>query len=299
MRGGSYLNRDGELILLTAGILLVLFVSVFYEIYSIPDVRSDPKNGAAPSVNRLSLSATYPNLHRLTQLHPDVGEYLPIVRAAVKKHSSTYELDTLLVLALIRHESNFEARSISPVGAAGPMQFMPRTGREMGLDPVYHSETLREAFEVDNRSRRLYSRAVRLMKSERYDLLPSVVRRWKKVDERASELFRKYREQLRECIQGLSPSELARVDQRFVIAESVPRGVKYLAKLFRERNGDLREALSAYNAGPTSVRQHDGIPPYDQTVNYQNRIVNTYRKYRRYLQEGGRSSESEQLTALK
>lgn len=292
------MDRDGELVLLAAGIVLSLFVFVFFEIHSMPDRRSGSAEGGATPEPRLSLRTSYPNLEELTELRPGMEEYLPIVRASVRKHSSIYELDPLLVLALIRHESNYNARSISPVGAAGPMQFMPRTGQEMGLEPVYRSDSLRKAFEVDDRSRRLYSRAVRLMKSEQYGQLPSVVARWKRVDERASELFRRYRSELRERIRGRQVSELVGIDQRFVIAESVPRGVKYLAKLLKERDGDLREALSAYNAGPTSVRRHGGIPPYDETVTYQNRIVNTYRKYRRHLEEDDDSEESDRLTVL-
>jgi hypothetical protein len=176
------------------------------------------------------------------------------------------------------------------------MQFMPFTAMEMGLSPVYTSGVLDRAFEVDDRSRELYSRAVSLMRGESYNRLPGVVQQWKTVNRRASDLFREYRESLREKIEGRDPSELRGVDQRFLIDESVSHGVKYLARLFKKRKGDVREALAAYNAGPGSVRQYGGIPPYDQTVKYQNEIVNTYRKYRRYL-TGDRLVRPTQITA--
>jgi soluble lytic murein transglycosylase-like protein len=43
-------------------------------------------------------------------------------------------LDPLLVRAVIRAESNFDARAVSPKGAAGLMQLMPETAQRYGVD---------------------------------------------------------------------------------------------------------------------------------------------------------------------
>ena len=49
--------------------------------------------------------------------------------------------------------------------------------------------------------------------------------------------------------------------------ENLDGGARYLARQYRNfRNWRL--ALAAYNAGPGAVREHGGIPPYEETQNY-------------------------------
>jgi soluble lytic murein transglycosylase len=57
-----------------------------------------------------------------------------------------YTIDSSLVLAFVRIETRFQPNAVSPVGAMGLMQIMPRTARELGgasaeddlLDPEYN-----------------------------------------------------------------------------------------------------------------------------------------------------------------
>lgn len=52
-------------------------------------------------------------------------------------------------------------------------------------------------------------------------------------------------------------------------------GAKYLREQYDAFGKDYRLALSAYNAGPGSVRKYGGMPPFQETQNYVSRILGT------------------------
>jgi soluble lytic murein transglycosylase-like protein len=51
-------------------------------------------------------------------------------------------------------------------------------------------------------------------------------------------------------------------------AANVDGGVKLLAQLLQQFNGNTSLALAAYDAGPAAVQTYGGIPPYAETQNY-------------------------------
>ncbi len=60
---------------------------------------------------------------------------------------------------------------------------------------------------------------------------------------------------------------------------NVEAGTKYLRYLVQRFRGSLRNALAAYNAGPSAVESHGGVPPYRETTEYVRRVTRYYKAY--------------------
>ena len=56
-------------------------------------------------------------------------------------------------------------------------------------------------------------------------------------------------------------------------------GSKHLAFLVRKSNGNLKLALAAYNAGAQAVEKYGGIPPYEETIHYVQRVMSKQSRY--------------------
>jgi soluble lytic murein transglycosylase-like protein len=63
--------------------------------------------------------------------------------------------------------------------------------------------------------------------------------------------------------------------------QSIYGGSRYLNYLLKLFNNDLVLALAAYNAGEGAVKKYGNkIPPYKETQNYVNKVIDYYKKYR-------------------
>ncbi|MFQ5675737.1 MAG: transglycosylase SLT domain-containing protein [bacterium] len=120
-------------------------------------------------------------------------------RAIISEAANKYGVDAKLVEAIIRVESNYNAKAVSKKGAAGLMQLMKETARALG------------------------------------------------------------------------------VKNRFDPRENVFAGVKYFRGLLARYDDNVELALGAYNAGPAAVEKYNGIPPYDETRQYVQKVLQAYR----------------------
>ena len=59
--------------------------------------------------------------------------------------------------------------------------------------------------------------------------------------------------------------------------QNIDGGTKYIRQMLDTFNGDVKKAVAAYNAGPQAVKDYDGVPPYQETQNYVNKVLDIYR----------------------
>jgi hypothetical protein len=65
----------------------------------------------------------------------------------------------------------------------------------------------------------------------------------------------------------------------FDASQNIRGGARYLALLLRTFNGNERLAAAAYNAGPGAVQKYNGVPPYDETQVYVERVGVLRKRY--------------------
>ena len=73
------------------------------------------------------------------------------------------------------------------------------------------------------------------------------------------------------------------VANAFDPAQNIRGGVQYLAWLLKRFNGDLTLAAAGYNAGEGAVDRHKGVPPYNETRRYVERVAILAERYRSQL----------------
>jgi len=66
----------------------------------------------------------------------DMTKYGPLIQKA----SDKYKVDYSLVKAVIKAESNFNHKAVSPKGAQGLMQLMPATASDLGVEDPFSAE---------------------------------------------------------------------------------------------------------------------------------------------------------------
>jgi len=210
-------------------------------------------------------------------LGPELSDLVPLLETATKRcRENIYDIDPLLFAALIKQESHFDPLAVSYVGAAGLTQIMPSTAKGIGMDNIYmpgylndaqsllkqEKEMKREAisalFKITEEAKLWHAKEARSLMQESLEL-----------GEQREELFNRYKKELLED----------RTDERLAPAKAIEYGLNYFAELMKKQRGDISLALASYNAGPHRVQEYGGIPPYEETVGFRNRILKYYKEY--------------------
>ena len=70
------------------------------------------------------------------------------------------------------------------------------------------------------------------------------------------------------------------VGDPFDAGQNIRGGADYLAQLLKQFNGDEKLATAAYDAGPLNVQKYKGVPPFDETRVYVQRVATLHKRYR-------------------
>ena len=73
------------------------------------------------------------------------------------------------------------------------------------------------------------------------------------------------------------------VTDRFNPVQSLEGGGRYMRDLLLLFNHDTRLALAAYNAGENAVTRYQGIPPFDETRDYVEKVMHLLELYRKEM----------------
>ena len=64
---------------------------------------------------------------------------------------------------------------------------------------------------------------------------------------------------------------------------NVEAGVQHLKELMDRYNKDKTLSLAAYNAGETAVSKYNGVPPYEETQAYVEKVLSLYKLYKKEI----------------
>jgi soluble lytic murein transglycosylase-like protein len=115
--------------------------------------------------------------------------------------------------------------------------------------------------------------------AERWKVDPALVRAVIHAESafRPDAISRKGAQGLMQLMPGTA--DLYGVNDPFDAAQNIDAGVQHLAGLLARYNGDVTLAAAAYNAGEGAVKRWGGIPPYEETKVYVQRVGILHRRY--------------------
>ncbi len=207
----------------------------------------------------------------------DIARFSSSLEAALKDlENENNVVDPLLFIALMKKESSFNPLSVSHVGAAGLTQIMPRTAKDMGMNNIHMPNYFLEAESLMKSERETREQAMEaLYMIEGKDSLKHA-KRARELTQKSLEMGRKRGKLFYKYRKDLLRNQ---TDERLQPAKAIRYGLRYFARSLRDQGGDISLALASYNAGPHRIKRFKGIPPYDETVAFRNRVLEFYRDY--------------------
>ena len=137
-----YLSKfNGLLFLRVAIAVLVAFIIMAVNVAHADIYKYVDKEGVlhltnVPSDHNAKYVMIMKEKRILFQPNIDVNKYDDLITKAADK----FKLDSALIKAVIKAESNFNHRAVSHVGAQGLMQLMPKTASDLKVEDSFHPE---------------------------------------------------------------------------------------------------------------------------------------------------------------
>jgi soluble lytic murein transglycosylase-like protein len=69
------------------------------------------------------------------------------------------------------------------------------------------------------------------------------------------------------------------VKDAFDPEDNIVGGTRYLSQLMERFGNNTELAIAAYNAGPEAVQTHGGIPPFEETKTFVQRVLRYYKQF--------------------
>ena len=129
--------RNGALSLIVPVIVILGTASICLgDIYKYVDPEGVTHLTNVPTEHNVPYVLVMKEKRIIIQIKGDISGYDDLIA----KTSEKYRVDSALVKAIIKAESNFNHRAVSPVGARGLMQLMPATAATLHVQDSFHPE---------------------------------------------------------------------------------------------------------------------------------------------------------------